>query len=362
MIGDIKEMLQFYTFEENQKIMRKPLLFTFLLAASFTQAQMTTSNEPTIGESSTLFVVDSFATNYSGTTGAGVTWDYSTITGYNGVTEDVECVDPTTNANSASFPGATKLLIVGDIEQFFTSSLTDRTSQGFQYTEATFGEILVTYENDPSILCTYPFAQGGATVNDNYDGTIDFTFNGLPVNESLTGTITAEVDGEGTLMLPNSVTLSNVIRYHSTENASTTLPLVGAVDVIKEQYEYYDYANSNLPVFIHLSISILPSGGGTPITETSLVLSQEDGAFVNVEELETFDFTVAPNPANDIVTVFGTFDADATAQLLDASGRVINTFGIENGQTIDVSNLNSGMYLLTINNAGKTTTKTVVKK
>ena len=81
--------------------MRKPLLFTFLLAASCSHAQMTSANEPTIGESSTLFVVDSFATNYSGTTGPGVTWDYSTIAGYNGLTEDVECLDPTTNTNSA---------------------------------------------------------------------------------------------------------------------------------------------------------------------------------------------------------------------------------------------------------------------
>lgn len=362
MIGDIEEMSHFLYFWRKSKIMRKPLLFTFLLAATFANAQMTSSNEPTIGETSTLFVVDSFATNYAATTGPGVTWDYSTIAGYNGVTQDVECLDPSADPNGANFPGATKVLSVGDIKQFFTSSASDRTSQGFYYTEATFGDIIVTYENDPSILLTYPFAEGGATVNDNYDGSLAMTFNGFPINEALTGTINASIDGSGTLLLPNSVTLSNVIRYYSEENAQTTLPLVGAVDVIKTQYEYYDYANSNLPVFVHLTITILPQGGGTPITETSLVLSQEDGIFVGVNELESFDFNVAPNPANDIVTVFGEFDAAATAQLLDASGRVINTFAIENGQTIDVSNLNSGMYLLTINNAGQTTTKTVVKK
>lgn len=342
--------------------MRKPLLFTFLFAATFAQAQMTSANEPAIGESTTLFVVDSFAVDYATTTGAGVTWDYSAIAGYNGLTEDVECLDPSTNSNNASFPGASKLLVVGDIEQFFSSSSTDRTSQGFVYSEATLGEILVTYENDPSILCTYPFAQGGATVNDAYDGTIAFTFNSLPVNEGLTGNITAEVDGSGTLMLPNNVSLSNVIRYHSSEIAATTLPLVGAVDVIKEQFEYYDYANSNLPVFIHLTIIIEPQGGGPAITETSLVLSQEDGVFVGLNENESFDFTVAPNPVNDIITITGDFDATATAQLVDASGRVINSFDVENGKTVDVSNLNSGMYMLTINNAGQATTKTIVKK
>jgi len=340
--------------------MKKPLLFTFLLAATVSNAQMTSANEPTIGASSTLFVVDSFATNYSGTTGAGVTWDYSTIGGYNGLTEDVECLDPSTDPNGSNFPGATKVLSVGDIKQFFSSTATERTSQGFYYTEVSFGDIIVTYENDPSILCTYPFAQGGATVNDAYDGSLSMTFQGFPINESLTGTINTSIDGEGTLLLPNSVSLSNVIRYYSEENASTTLPLVGAVDVIKTQYEYYDYANSDLPVFIHLTITILPSGGGAPITETSLVLSQEDGIPLSVENLESFDFSVAPNPASDIITIKGDFEADATAQLTDASGRVIETLNVKNGQTIDVSALNSGMYLLTVNNAGQNTTKTVV--
>lgn len=342
--------------------MRKPLLFTFLLAASFSNAQMTQANEPSIGDASTLFIVDSFATNYSGTTGAGVTWDYSTITGYGGTTEDVEMVDPSTDPNSASFAGATKMLSVGTIKQFYASTAMERTSQGFYYTEASLGDVIVTYDVDPGTLCTYPFAQGGATVSDPYEGTISFTFNGLPVNETVTGTLTAEIDGEGTLLFPAGNSASNVIRYHSEDNAATTLPIVGAVDIVKSQYEYYDYANSNLPIFIHISISITPQGGGTPITETSFVLSQYDGIFVSVDELEQFDFTVAPNPADDQVKVFGEFDANATAQLLDASGRVIETLNVSNGQSIDLSNLNSGMYMLTINNAGQTTTKTVVKK
>lgn len=342
--------------------MKKPLLFTFLLAASFSQAQMTQANEPAIGANSTLFVVDSFATNYSGTTGAGVTWDYSTITGYGGNTSDVEMLDPSTDPNSSNFSGATKLLSVGTIKQFYTSTASERTSQGFYYTEATLGDVAVTYENDPGILCTYPFAQGGATSTDNYSGNISFSFNGLPINESVTGTIEAQIDGEGTLMFPGGNNVSGVIRYHSEENAATTLPIVGAVDVVKNQYEYYDYASSNLPIFIHLSISISPQGGGPAITETSLVLSKYDGPAASVNELEQFDFTVAPNPAQDQIKVFGEFDANATAQLLDASGRVMETLNVSNGQTIDISNLNSGMYLLTINNAGQTTTKTVVKK
>lgn len=343
--------------------MKKPLLFTFLLAASFSNAQMTAANEPTIGETAQLYVVDSFATNYAGTTGSGVTWDYSAIGGYNGVTQDVELLDPALNTYASDFAGATKLLSVGTINSFFSSTASDRTSQGFYYTEASLGDVLVTYDTDPAILCTYPFAFGGATVSDPYSGNLSLSFNGLPVNETITGTTTSEIDGEGTLLFTGGNSATNVIRYHSEDVAATTLPLVGAVDVIKSQYEYYDYANSNLPIFIHITITILPSGSTTPITETSLVLSKYDGLNnVSVNELEQFDFTIAPNPANDIVTIYGDFDANASAQLMDASGRVLQTLAIQNGQTIDLSALTSGMYLLTLNNAGQATTKTIVKK
>jgi hypothetical protein len=343
--------------------MKKPLLFTFLLAATVSQAQMTAANEPAIGESETLFVVDSFATNYANVTGTGVTWDYSTIAGYNGTTQDVEVLDPATDTYAADFPGATKLLSVGTINSFFSSTASERTSQGFYYTEATLGDVLVTYETDPATLCTYPFAYGGATVNDAYAGSLDMNFNGFPVNETITGTTNAMIDGEGTLLFTGGNSATNVLRYHSVDSAQTTLPLLGAVDIIKNQYEYFDYASSNLPIFIHITIQLLPSGGGAPITETSLVLSKYDGLNnVSVNDMEAYDFTVAPNPASEFVQVYGDFKAGATAQLTETSGRVIDSFDISNGDKIDVSQLNSGIYLLTINNAGKTLTKTVVVK
>lgn len=357
---DIDRNLVILYFWTKQTIMKKPLLFTFLLAATVSNAQMTSANEPNIGESETLFVVDSFATNYANVTGSGVTWDYSTINGYNGVTQDVELLDPANDQYASDFPGATKLLSVGTINSFFSSTANERTSQGFYYTEASLGDILVTYETDPAILCTYPFAFGGASVTDAYAGTLDMTFNGFPVNEPITGTTNSMIDGEGTILFTGGNSATGVIRYHSVDSAETTLPFVGDVDIIKNQYEYYDYASSNLPIFIHITITLLPDGGGPTITETSLVLSKYDGLVASVDELNKFDFTVAPNPATDVVTISGEFDANATAQLTDASGRVIETMTISNGHTIDVSSLNSGMYMLTINNAGQKSTKTVV--
>lgn len=60
--------------------MKKPLLFTLLIATTAAQAQMTVSNEPSIGETSTMYVCDASTANLAGVNGTGVTWDYSNLT------------------------------------------------------------------------------------------------------------------------------------------------------------------------------------------------------------------------------------------------------------------------------------------
>lgn len=344
--------------------MKKPLLITFLLTSAIASAQMTSANEPTIGENVDLFVIDSFATNYSGVTGAAVTWDYTNTGGYNGTTQTVEVLDPSTEVFVDSFPGATKVISIGGtIKTYFSSTASDRTSQGFHMDEASLGDVLAMYSNDELIVANYPMSYGSGTVTDSYDGNLSLTFNGFPVYESLTGSADALIDGEGTLIYPDGTSATGVIRYHSYDVANTTLPIVGAVDVIRDQYEYYDYANQNLPVFMHVTITIVQSGGTTPISETNLVLSKVDGiANASVNGIEVVDFTVAPNPVNDKVVVYGELSSNAQATLTDQSGRVLETLNVANGQSIDMSNYANGMYLITIKDSGATTTKTIIKK
>ncbi len=343
--------------------MKKPLLLTFLLAAAASNAQMTTGNEPVIGDNVDMYVVDSFATNYAGVTGSGVTWDYSTIAGYNGTTQTVEILDPVNEPFASDFAGATKVISVGGtLKTYFSSTANDRTSQGFHMNEASLGDVLVKYDVDPLLMVNYPFDFGTTMIDDTYDGNLSLTFNGIPVNETLTGVSHASIDGQGTLLFPNGISATNVLRYYSADTAATTLPILGAVDVIKNQYEYYDYATQNLPIFMHVSIIIVPSGGTTPITETHLVLSKYDGLNVSVNEIAEIDFTLAPNPTEGAVKVFGAFSAEATGQLLDQSGRVLSTFDVQSGQAIDMEGLTNGMYLIAISDNGVTTTKTIMKK
>ena len=342
--------------------MKKILLSTFLFASVSANAQMTSANEPAIGETSTMFLCDSLSDNLNAISGSGVTWDYTGLNGYQGETRVVDVVDPASTPFAASYPASSKAFQVENtLTTYFTSTASERVSQGFQFNEASFGDVLATYTNDEQTMVTYPFALGGLIV-DAYDGNVDYTFNGFPVSETLTGTAYLWVDGQGTLDLPNGISLPNVIRYKSIDTAATIVPLLGAAELMKTQYEYYDYTDQNLPIFIHTTISLALPGGGLPLAELSLVLSKYEANYASIDDINKFTFNVFPNPAKDMISVKGNFSAEATGSIIDQSGRVLETINIQSGQSINISDLATGSYFFAIQDSGFITTKTIVKK
>ena len=143
--------------------MKKSLLLISLTATTLVNAQLTQSNEPTIGESESMYLCDSNYTNYANITGSGVTWDYSQIASYAGELRTVEIVDPSSTPNAASYGTSTKALKLGDnITTYFNSSATDRVSQGFVFNEPSLGEIIVTFEDDNMTQMNYPFGYGAS--------------------------------------------------------------------------------------------------------------------------------------------------------------------------------------------------------
>jgi hypothetical protein len=342
--------------------MKKKLLFAFALMSGIASAQtFTQANEPSIGETSTMFLVDSFATNYDAISGAGVTWDYSSLIGYTGETRDVQVVDATTTADAASYPTSTKAYLVGtSIVTYFNSTASERTSQGFKFTEPSLGDVLATFENDEQIMLTYPFALGNS-VSDSYDGSVTYNV-GMPVTEALNGDAYAWFDGEGTMLFPGAVTVNNVMRYKSVDTAYSTAPLIGAVEIIREQYEYYDHASQNLPIFIHATIT-MQQPGGAPLGVTSMVLSKYPTTdFASITEANSEAFVVYPNPAEDKIHINGNFNTSSNAVIFDQSGRVVLEFTPDSGKAISIAELENGMYTLSIEQDGKLFTKQIIKK
>ncbi len=340
--------------------MKKGLLFASLFLTTIGNAQsLTQANEPQIGANITMYVCDSAFADFASTNGNGVTWNFAAITGYSGIpSKNISVAAPSDN----SFSPATKVTSIdGFISTYWTSSSTDRTSQGFVYTDVTVGDVEVKFATDNEKIANYPFALTN-TFTDSYSGTL---YNGTITASGAvpcTGTATAIIDGQGTLVLPGNITLPNVIRYKVTENSSATITFSGfpiPVGVNRVQYDYYDINNSALPVFSHIQLNVTQNS--SPINSTTLVLSTvEPTLLASIAENSKNNFAVYPNPTQGKVTVKGDFAAGASLVVMDQTGRIVTSLeSVNNGSTIDLSNVQKGMYSVVITNNGSRTIKTI---
>jgi hypothetical protein len=333
--------------------MKKQLLFASVLISFGASSQaLNQTNEPTIGQSRVMYVCDTLTNDLSSTTGAGVTWNYAQILGLAGQTQIIEILDPAATTNAASFASSTKAFsIQGSLTNYYNSTATERVSQGFVFEEPSIGTVMATFGVDEQKTMTYPFALG-TNCTDNFSGQLSFVFNG-PQNPACTGVSYASIDGQGTLLLPNT-TLTNVIRYKIVDTVNTQIVFGVPIDVefIRTQYEYYDLANGNLPVFTLSKVAFQQAGGGIALFEQTIVLSSVDPlSDVGLNESETSNWGVFPNPSEGNVTLKGEFSANASASVYDLSGKEIyRNNSINNGQTIDLSSLNKGMYTLVLSN------------
>lgn len=345
--------------------MKKNLLLAASLMIGATSfAQFTQSNEPTVGQGTTLFVIDSLAPNYENETGASASWDYSTYGGYGNDGRVLTVLDPSSTSFQTEFSSSTVALDIQNfLKNFYTSTATERTSQGFVYTDGDLGDIIVTLDTDEAVQYQYPFG-----LNDNFTdaftGTATFDIGGGPQSAPASGELSAEVDGTGTLTLADGVSYTNVTRYKLIDSTTVNVMLLGEFTLLRTQYEYYDLDNSTLPVFVHTTVSF--GQGGAPISEFSLVLSAEDPDFVlSVEENNLLVETrVYPNPASDEINVVLPNQVEnAQISIVDALGRSVFAGEISNvSQKVDVSTLKEGLYFVKIQNGGLTATKTVVIK
>jgi len=194
--------------------MKKTLLLATLISSySFAQTViMDQSNEPAIGDLKTMYTCDSLTDPLESTTGNGVTWDYTQLVGLNG-TRNLIVIDPATSPYSSIYTNSTKgYNIEGSLTNFYNSTSTERQSQGFIFEEPSFGTVIAHFDVNEQKTVSYPFANGDS-FTDNFSGNLSFTFNGLAQNPSCTGRSYASIDGQGTLLLPSSTTIQNVIRY-----------------------------------------------------------------------------------------------------------------------------------------------------
>lgn len=329
------------------------LLASLILTSQASFGQLTQSNEPAIGASSLMYVVDTGAVtmaSVSSVTGTGVTWDYSTVNMNMATTQAIAVSDAASTPNASEFPTSVKAITQGTILQYFNSTATERVAQGFVFTDPTFGEVVVVFDTDEAIQMTYPFNYG-STSTDAYVGSTEINV-GVPTTATVTGQVYSIIDGTGTLKLPD-VDLTNLFRLTTMD---TTLVNAGftSVEVIRTQHEYYDLADQDLPIFVDAYISI--SGLG----EQRQVLSKNFST-VGLKNNTINDVVLYPNPSNGEFTISGDF-AKGTVEVIDLSGRTVYSSKVTAGASVKLKEVKSGMYTVKLAADGKTSVQKITIK
>ena len=334
---------------------RKPLpLFVsaaFFLALNPLSAQITLtgSGNPVIGTSMTVHSADTTGFN-PGASGANVTWDFSGLTSQGTGTINVVA---TTNGN---FPNSNITLDdpsnTNDIYMDYSG-----TAQSWYGTDGLAGTVIYT---DPQDWLRYPMTYQDS-FNDTYDGTVT-----NPTNQTFdrSGTTTVTVDGYGTLILPWG-TVNNVVRVKTEMNYGDELSGTPFFDYEEIRYWWFD-ATTGFPVLSNVTLNNI--AGGVPIsTVITVSYLDQNSVGINQDLADQIGLKIFPNPTSDQTQV--TFDLDQTSAvqmtLHDLTGRevqVINPQRLTPGQytqQLNVSHLNSGVYLLKIKVGEKTTTRKI---
>jgi hypothetical protein len=340
------------------KTMKRNLLIAALLTTGAASAQFTQSNEPAIGAGQQMYELDASAPDFASATGAGQTWDYSAVPGATETTRPFTIEDPANTDEGASFPSATKAIVIdGFMTTYISSTASSRSSQGFSFDAGGgFGVVNAMLNSNDELLMNYPMALNNQLV-DVFSGTAHS--NGTNQNFPCTGNNMAKVDGTGTLKLNATTTYNNVIRYHLVDTANATVPLLGTVKMIRSQYEYYELgSNSNLPLFVYTSMIVVISGSPTP-TSYALSSAEPDG-FAGITTNKLANISVYPNPATETISVKGLTD-NATLTLVDATGKTISTADAEPGvATMNISDVTAGIYFLHVSSGNGTSVNRVV--
>lgn len=344
--------------------MKKNLLMaTSLFIGGVAFGQFTQGNTPVSGDGATLYVIDSLAPNFESQTGSNVVWDYSGTEGYGNETRSITAINASVAPHDTSFPSATEMIdLEGVLQTYSSNSSTELTGEGFVFTDNTLGDIIAKFDTDQAIRLQFPMDETSSPISDLYSGTLIYTLPGFGTQTTpLTGKQLVSVDGKGTLKLAQN-DYTDVLRYKIVDTLNANVTGFGDIELVREQYEYYDHSQSNLPIFMHVNMDFGIFGGGAS-SGSSLVMSIEDPTtLVGLDKNQLSNVTVYPVPASDQLTVeLPTSVEKASIALTDAQGRQVLTSEITASQkTIDVASLNKGMYVLTISNDITTITKNIV--
>ena len=292
------------------------------------------------------FIIGYAATPLNHTaSGANANWNFNLLIDIGTSNHVYRALTPAENTN---YPNTTSVM-----ETTRTMNSTPVTSQ--LYTKASAGVISITgvknpelelnYNTNNGILGTFPLNYG-FTNTDTTAGTYIYgEYTG-----TFTGTITNSVDAYGTLNanIGNLPQNASVTRMKTVQNVTLNYGIFTGVGTgTQTAYTYY-YNNGTT------SIPLLRSGNtqinvallGVNENITDIELYNGNNLSTSTTEKITEKIQIAPNPAADLLHIFGNGSLIKSVTITDLNGRVI--LSARDTDAIDVSGIQKGVYFARI--------------
>ncbi len=292
-------------------------------------------------------------------TGMNAVWTFNNLTAAG---TNIDTYAAPTAAQLTTYPGTTEVLSITTqggtptVSEFFQR--TD--GSGTYITGASQGDIVLNYNTTNAFVGLFPL-NFGANNSGMAAGT--FTYNGT--SGTFTGTFTATVEAYGTLTMTDPIAndyIAPVTRLRIDQTLSFSIPPIfnNIGTLTQTTYYYYDNTADNI-AFRYTSAHLVSAFLG--IDQTTETYERNTAITLSRNTVDAASFQLYPNPAKDFITITSEDNqVIKNVTIVDVQGRNVFTSNVETGR-ISVSNLQQGMYFITLETeTGTITTKKFIKQ
>lgn len=339
------------------------LVLAGLLTSNLSHAQLTltkAANEPVIGDLNNTQGYDSTGV-IPKTSGGAQTWNFSAFTTNTVVTAN-SFTTVVSTPSAASFPLATIAQFAGNGNYTYYQS----TASAFELNGFATAALAATFTNN-AVAALWPIIYLYNNT-DTYAGTVSSgTMSG-----AANGTITTTAPGNGTVMLPGSLTFSNCLQVKGVNNLKATIPvpIIGnvTVTIVSTDYDYYSGTQKFPIVSVSYQKQTLTSILGPTVTTTATT-KINNAVYAGIAENNNSisNLNLYPNPTNGnfYILLNNENSENISVEITNYLGQIVKTLPMENakGETIcpiNVSGLNKGIYFVKTILGNKSSTKKLI--
>lgn len=326
---------------------RNYFIIAALLFGANLDAQITLSSAnhlPVIGDAFTYVAAVSPTISVTHG-GANQTWNFSTVTGtatpynYGSLASSVE---------PATFPSANNVESSSGAENYYFNSTTSHEIAG----QLIPGSVRAIYSDRRETL-KFPI-----TYNDVFNETFACTVENITVGQTYdrSGTSDMTADGYGSLILPYG-TVNDVLKVTIVGNYADLFMGITVASYIDTIITFYNAGTNNV-VASYTSLYY----NGNPFVVQATYIDQGDLVIgINDVMANSNAVTLYPNPAKNHITIESRVNLNKI-EILDLTGKFVREIKVSSSlaQTIDITDLNSGVYFVRYSNETETKTQKII--